>query len=626
MTSLFAQVAGAPAGGAEVTQVAIATSAALLLTAVLVYLGQGHRSGRVKLLGRLGDRAEALTGLPAWTSLPSGIATISLITAATGLYWDVSLHIDNGRDAGPLANPSHYLILGGLFGIFSAGWLAMALGDERPGPAAVRITRDWHVPVGGLLLVAAASFALLGFPLDDVSHRLFGQDVTLWGPTHLMMLGGAAMSLIGILTLLTEARLARESAPAARARSATFDSPLMRRLRLVSACGGLLIAMSIFQGEFDYGVPQFRLLFHPALIALAAGTALVLARVVGGRGTALGAVAFFLVIRGGLTVLVGPVLGETVAHFPLYVVEALIVEAVALKLTTDRPYRFAVVAGALVGTVGVVAEYSWSHVWMPLPWPAHMLPAAVVVGSVMAIAGGVLGAFAGGALRVRPEVSGTRRALAIAGVSLVAVAATTGYLLRATEPRASVTVNLDQAGEDRREANAIVRVEPASAARDADWLTVTAWQGGERLHVDRLEPLGEGVYRTTEPMPVNGTWKTMVRLHNGSELGAAAVRLPADPAIPAAGVAAADRFERALIADRDVLQRERKKDVPGWLWGAAGAVVLILTLLLLGGIGWALFRVCNSAGGPAQPTKSRRARSVDQATGYPGGVPAAGRM
>ncbi len=123
MTSLFAQAAGAPAGGAEVTQVAIATSAALLLTAVLVYLGQGHRSGRVKLLGRLGDRAEALTGLPAWTSLPSGIATISLITAATGLYWDVSLHIDNGRDAGPLANPSHYLILGGLFGIFSAGWL-----------------------------------------------------------------------------------------------------------------------------------------------------------------------------------------------------------------------------------------------------------------------------------------------------------------------------------------------------------------------------------------------------------------------------------------------------------------------------------------------------------------------
>ena len=35
------------------------------------------------------------------------------------MYWDISLHIDAGRDAGPLANPAHYLILAGLFGIFS---------------------------------------------------------------------------------------------------------------------------------------------------------------------------------------------------------------------------------------------------------------------------------------------------------------------------------------------------------------------------------------------------------------------------------------------------------------------------------------------------------------------------
>ena len=34
-------------------------------------------------------------------------------------------------------------------------------------------------------------YALMGFPLDDIWHRIFGQDVTLWGPTHLMMIGGA---------------------------------------------------------------------------------------------------------------------------------------------------------------------------------------------------------------------------------------------------------------------------------------------------------------------------------------------------------------------------------------------------------------------------------------------------
>ena len=74
-----------------------------------------------------------------------------------------------------------------------AGWLAVVLPKgERPGPAPVKITRNWYAPLGGVVLMAAASFALTGFPLDDVSHRLFGQDVTLWGPTHLMMLTGAS--------------------------------------------------------------------------------------------------------------------------------------------------------------------------------------------------------------------------------------------------------------------------------------------------------------------------------------------------------------------------------------------------------------------------------------------------
>ena len=43
--------------------------------------------------------------------------------------------------------------------------------------------------------------------------------------------------------------------------------------------GGLLIGLSTFQAEFDFGVPQYRAVLQPALIALAAGVALVAARV-----------------------------------------------------------------------------------------------------------------------------------------------------------------------------------------------------------------------------------------------------------------------------------------------------------------------------------------------------------
>ena len=85
----------------------------------------GHRSGRIAFLGRARGRRRARHG-PARLGRAARprIATVSLLTALFGMYWDISLHIDVGRDAGPLANPAHYLILAGLFGIFSAGFIA----------------------------------------------------------------------------------------------------------------------------------------------------------------------------------------------------------------------------------------------------------------------------------------------------------------------------------------------------------------------------------------------------------------------------------------------------------------------------------------------------------------------
>jgi hypothetical protein len=209
-----------PAGGAALGQVAGATIAVSLLTAILMAVGMRYRAGRMAPLERLAAALGRHTGLPGWAALPSGLAGISLITAAFGMYWDISLHIDQGRDAGPLANPAHYFILLGLYGILAAGWFAIVLpreGDPRS-PAALRIAPSWHVPVAGVLLTACASFSMIGFPLDDVSHRLFGQDVTLWGPTHLMLLGGAAMTLVGILVLVTEGWIATGQREGVRAR------------------------------------------------------------------------------------------------------------------------------------------------------------------------------------------------------------------------------------------------------------------------------------------------------------------------------------------------------------------------------------------------------------------------
>ena len=95
--------------------------------------------------------ASRISGLPGWAALPAGVAAGSLLVALLGMYWDISLHIDDGRDEGPLANPAHYLILFGLFGIFAAGVLAIALPPRAssPVPRPCGSSRAGTRPVGG---------------------------------------------------------------------------------------------------------------------------------------------------------------------------------------------------------------------------------------------------------------------------------------------------------------------------------------------------------------------------------------------------------------------------------------------------------------------------------------------
>ena len=126
-TALLAQAAE-PAGGAALGQIVIATAAATLLTAALLVLGFGHRSGRVKSCWALaGLRRSASPACPAGRRCPRASPPSRCSPRVFGMYWDISLHIDDGRDAGPLANPAHYFILAGLFGIFTAGFFAMVL-------------------------------------------------------------------------------------------------------------------------------------------------------------------------------------------------------------------------------------------------------------------------------------------------------------------------------------------------------------------------------------------------------------------------------------------------------------------------------------------------------------------
>lgn len=608
-----------PAGGAAIGEIVLASSAALVLTVALLVFGLGHRAGRVALLGRLAGFAERRSGLPGWVALPSAIAGVSLLLAVFGMYWDISLHIDVGRDEGPLANPAHYFILGGLFGIFAAGVIAIVLPEGQPSASSIKIGEEWWAPLGGLLMCASAGFALMGFPLDDLWHRLFGQDVTLWGPTHLMLIGGASLTLLGMAVLLVEGQRARSAEAAAKIaegvigrRGAVAEPAWIFLARRVALCGAFLLGLSTFQAEFDFGVPQFRFVFAPLLIMLAAGAGLVAVRVWAGRGAALGAVAFFLLVRGLLALVVGPVLGETTPRFPLYLASALVVEAVALVPgSTRRPLRFGLLTGIGIGTVGLAAEWGWSHIWMPLPWPSELLPEALLFGFATALAGSLIGAWIGDrlALERRPH---DRRLDVAALTGAVGVAALIGIALYKPSVegvRAAVTLTDVQA--PNREVMATVRLTPRDAADGAEWLTATAWQGGGFV-VDRLRRVREGVYRTTQPIPVHGNWKALIRMQRGNTLSGVPIFLPEDRGIPAPEVPAPAAFTRTFVADHTLLQREQKA-AAGWLSGVAYAVVGLITLSLLALMAWALRRLSAAAAGDP-PSAPRTIRTTATAT------------
>ncbi|MDQ4103906.1 MAG: hypothetical protein M3186_09415 [Actinomycetota bacterium] len=596
-----------PAGGAELIQIVIASTVAAVLTAGLLVLGYGHRTGRLPILRRLATFTERWpfnAGQPGWVELPSTVAFVSLITGLLGLYWDLGVHLADGRDVGPLANVAHYPIMFGLFGIFASGVLAIVLPvGERPGPAAVRITRDWYAPVGGVLLASAGFFALLGFPFDDVWHRLFGQDVTLWGPTHLMLIGGGGLATVGLAVLEAEGRLAQGGQRA---------TPLGLYVRRGMSMGGLLIALSVFQGEWDFGIPQFRLVHQPLLIAIAAGCALVAARLWVGRGGALFAFGFYVIVRGGVTVIVGPILGEPFASIPLYLAEALLIELAALALAR-RPLALGAVGGLLIGTVGFAAEYAWTQAAFRLPWTPDLL----LEGLLMAVAGGVAGGVVGALLALglqgrlpRPPVA---RSL-FAG-ALVVIGATVANGLVTTVPegvRAEITLNADTGASPGRTAQATVRIVPPAAVDRPSWLTITGWQGGS-VYVNHLVPVGDGSYRTTEQMPLSGNWKTLVRLQDGRTLSAVPIYLPADPVLDKPEIPAPSQFTRDAIYEQEIMLRELKDGVPGWLWATASAMVLACSVLLILILGWGVSRVSRAS----QQAARSAAGSARQVVGAP---------
>ena len=526
------------------------------------------------LVRRPFDALARLTGVPAWCAAGIAIALWSLTVALVGFSWDVAWHADLGRDQA-LFTPPHVMILVGLAGIGAAALASILVATADRARVGLTVGR-LHVPWSAIPMGIMALGALVGFPLDDYWHSVYGIDVTMWSPTHLLMIGGASLTPVAAWLMLAEA-----GTPAA--------GPNRARQLSEALAGATLIGMSTFQLEFDMGIPQWQALYHPVLVALAMGVGLVAAREALGRGGALRATAAFLVARGLIALLVAPVFGLSLERFPLYIGGALVVEGVYLATPRMVPVLRVLLTALAISTAGMAVEWGWTHLWSPQPWQPGLLASWWVV-ILIAVAGSLLGSALGRAVAHVPQVVHFS-AVALAFVLLVAMLAVpfprTGLGAAASvvatpagpkEP----TITREGLATFVQDMTFSVTVSPASAVDGADVFRVFTWQGGS-LIISPLRATGGGHYVIDGAVPVGGSWKNIVFLEKGAVVAAVPIAFPADPAYGLAAIPAPVGSARSAVfaPSTQYLTRESHG-------GTALPAILAYGALTVVGVAWCI--------------------------------------
>ena len=136
---------------------------------------------------------------PHWAALTLRGGLASLTIALVGFYWDVGWHVDWGRDRTLFTIP-HSMVVG-VFGMLVATAAAGATaGGASSGPRLRGRTISWSVLALGALGVGA----MAAFPLDQIWHEAYGPDVSLWTPSHLLMMAGPSLAPIALWLALGE--------------------------------------------------------------------------------------------------------------------------------------------------------------------------------------------------------------------------------------------------------------------------------------------------------------------------------------------------------------------------------------------------------------------------------------
>ena len=168
-----------------------------------------HIVGRTDALSPSPSHAPSLHAVLVLRLTGGLVALLGAIISFVGTSWDIQWHTLIGRDRTLI--PPHEMMLAGItIGGIAALTIIITetIWARRYPHMAQQFTPFaglFSGPLGAYIVGYAALNAAVAFPLDTYWHTLYGIDVTLWAPFHIMIISGMALMAFGAVYILASA-------------------------------------------------------------------------------------------------------------------------------------------------------------------------------------------------------------------------------------------------------------------------------------------------------------------------------------------------------------------------------------------------------------------------------------
>ena len=169
-------------------------------------------------------------------------ALLGAIVFLEGTSWDIQWHTFIGRDRTLI--PPHIMMLSGvtisgisaLLNVLIESWWARR--NTSMNQYSVVFAEIFSAPLGAYMVGFTALTAAVAFPLDAYWHALYGIDVSIWAPFHIMFIASMGLVALGASYTLSSA-----------AHLAAILGPAGRSTRRAATCG-VVLSMATVLGLF----------------------------------------------------------------------------------------------------------------------------------------------------------------------------------------------------------------------------------------------------------------------------------------------------------------------------------------------------------------------------------------